>query len=122
MNSIWRYDPLFLNGSHRSPLVIIHNLNLVGRTTTPCEAHPVFVVNPNAVLAQSVSLQSFQTIASRHKKFVQVFGSIEIRKLPDRNFPNLSSNLPAPAGFEQFLSPRVLETRDHSRREGNAPH
>jgi len=51
-------------------LVVIHDLDLIGSGIRPHEADAVLVVNANAVLAFSISDQSFEPIAGRNSQLV----------------------------------------------------
>ena len=95
-----------------SPLVIIHNLDLVRGAFTPDKADTILFVNSNAVLTQTIALERFQSISRRQQKFFQVFGSIEICKFADRDLLKVRRNPAIPARLKQFLGVGILEAGD----------
>ncbi len=48
--------------------MVVDNLNLQGIAFRPHEAHPVLVVDPDAVLARAITLQSLQPIPGKRGK------------------------------------------------------
>jgi hypothetical protein len=61
--------------------MVIGNFNLEGIAITPCEADSVLVVDPDAVLSCSVTLERFQVIARENRQIREQKSSMELREL-----------------------------------------
>ena len=93
--------------------MIINNLDLPGVFAIPAEAYPEPVVDPDAPLAFSVTLQLFQAVAGR---VPQVFdGACVVQRLqsPGRD-PRDAAPSPAGPGQEDCLSFVIGEGLDHA--------
>jgi hypothetical protein len=58
--------------------MIINDFNFEGIPTSPYEAYAILVVDPDAVLADSVSLQRFQSIAWENGNIRQHNSSMDL--------------------------------------------
>jgi hypothetical protein len=56
--------------------MIIHNLNLENITFAPNETNTKLIVNPNAVLALSITFQGLKMITWKDGKIAQLIGGM----------------------------------------------
>jgi len=57
--------------------VVVHDLDFEGVATTPLEADSVLVVDPNAMLSPTISLERFEAIRGRDSQVLKSLGSIQ---------------------------------------------
>ena len=62
--------------------MVIDNFDLVGSVLFPNETDSPFLVDSYAVLAFSVSAQSFKTICGRDAQVAQFFRDVELQEFP----------------------------------------
>lgn len=62
--------------------MVVHDLNVVGIPVAPNKADTPLIVDPNAVLSLSVSVERFQPIARRRCQVPQISGNIQLAQLP----------------------------------------
>ena len=61
---------------HFSPLMIIHDVDVIRLAVAPDKTQPSLFVNANAVLVQPITLQRFQEFAGRHAQTIQGRGGM----------------------------------------------
>ena len=61
--------------------MVVDDLDVMGVTCLPAEAYPPLIVDSNAVLATSITPESFQPIAGRRAKIVQPRGPMQQQQL-----------------------------------------
>jgi hypothetical protein len=74
--------------------MIVDDLNVVGVPFAPDKAKTPLVVDPNAVLPLSVTVQSFQAISRRRHQVPQFRSAVQLPKFPPRD---MLDGLKAPA-------------------------
>jgi len=47
--------------------VVVNDLDFVGISSLPSEAHAVLIVDSDAVLARAITAQAFEVISGRHR-------------------------------------------------------
>ena len=72
--------------------MIVDDFNVQGVTVTPPEADPPLLIDPDAVLAFSIALQSLELIRARNRKIPQISSSIQLLQLHQRPLLNLARN------------------------------
>ena len=72
--------------------MIIDDLDVKGVTVTPLETDPPLLVDPNAVLALSTTLQTFELIRARNRKVFQVSSRIQLLQLHQCALLNVTRN------------------------------
>jgi hypothetical protein len=60
----------------------------MGIAISPGEADAPLIVDPNAELTLSISLESFQSIARRNPKLLNGLSSVQHQELSHRSLPN----------------------------------
>jgi hypothetical protein len=93
--------------------VIIGNLNICRPVTLPDKTHSVLIVDPDAVLAPSITGQSFQPFPRREPQIVQIHGSVNLIQFAkgDSFYAFPAAALPA---LEQIGGVIVAEVLDQS--------
>ena len=61
--------------------MVINNFNGVGITVFPDEADAPLVIYPDAVLADAIASQRFQSIGGWHSHIIQSFRAMELHQL-----------------------------------------
>jgi hypothetical protein len=92
--------------------VIIHDLDVLGTTGRPAEAHAELVVHPDAVLPGAVTLERFKPIARRHPQIFQPACDLQLAKLSPGDRLDTLETLDSPAA-RKSLSLGTLERHDH---------
>jgi hypothetical protein len=106
----WRYGFQF---SHRdSPLMVIHNLNVLGTSIRPAEAYAELIINSDAVLAVPITLQSFQSVAWRNTEIFQSTCDLQLSKFSTRHNSD-TGEPPDPLPFRNGFCVGTLERMDH---------
>lgn len=106
--------------------MVVADFHVVGVAISPSEAHTVLIVDANAVLSGTVSLECFKAIARWYAKIFQHHSRIQIFQFPasrtldvhkaanaysaEKSFP-----VPISEGLEHGVS--YTETRDTSNRQ-----
>lgn len=92
--------------------MVINDFDIFRTSFRPPEAQSKLLVNPDAVLASAITTQSFQPIAGRYLKVLQLVCELKLAELPQRNPLKIHKALDAtPAG--QLLGIPTLEPDDH---------
>ena len=92
--------------------MVINDFDIFRASFRPPEAQSKLLVNPDAVLASAITNQSFQPIAGRYFKILQLVCELKLAELPQRNPLKIHKAFNAtPAG--QFLGIPTLERDDH---------
>jgi len=97
---------------YSKPLVIVHDLNLMGVPIAPGEAEPPLIVDAHAVLPFSISEQCLQAIPWRRCQVAQFRRAIQLPKL---SACDLLDRLKAPAALATVkpLCFHATERPDH---------
>jgi hypothetical protein len=61
--------------------VIINNFHILGTANIPVKADPKLIVDANAVLPISISMEALKMVAGWDSKIIQVLGSVECDQL-----------------------------------------
>jgi len=72
-----RMDWGWFSSCHEGASMIVNNLDLAGVAGLPAKTNTPLIVDPNTVLALSISAEFFKTIARRNTQVVERFRSIE---------------------------------------------
>jgi hypothetical protein len=70
--------------------VIVDNLDVKGVTVTPLETDPPLLIDPNTVLALSITLQSLELIRAWNRKVFQFASCVQLLQLHQRAFLNVA--------------------------------
>jgi hypothetical protein len=62
-------------------LVVVDNFNVARAASGPYEADAVLVIDPDAVLAFTVTYQRFETVARRHCEITDLVSRVDHQKL-----------------------------------------
>ncbi len=62
--------------------MVVHNLDIVGIPVSPHKTNAPLIVDANAVLPFSISLQRFQVIARRRSQIAEFRGDIQLTEFP----------------------------------------
>jgi len=83
--------------------VIIHDFDIdwPSRTVRPLETDPPLVINANAVLALSVAVERFETVARQAGKITECLGRLETVKLELRGSLDRGERFDSPTGGER---------------------
>ena len=94
--------------------MVIGDLHSVRMALAPNEANPELIVDADAVLSLSVSLQSFQPISRQNAQVRQAPSTVYHEKLPQRHSAQIGGRfLPAFARRPKSLSLGIREALDH---------
>ena len=107
--------PLLLVIWNAPLLVVVHDLYIVRPVIAPAEADTPSGIDPDAVLAISVSAKRFKTVAPQSGQITQVIGVVEYRQTTRCLVGERQEVCDADA-FEEPSRVLVLETLDHSPR------
>jgi hypothetical protein len=92
--------------------VIIDDFHVAGISTLPAEADPPLVVDPNAVLALSVTAELFKVIRWWNTKVIKRLRSVQDEKFTQRH-PLKTPKLPGMPPLEDFLGLLAAESLNH---------
>jgi hypothetical protein len=92
--------------------MVIHELNVIYISGRPAKAHTPLIVNADAELACTVSLQRLQAVARWRAQKIKSCRSVQLNQLA---LSHPADALPAPgtAAFEQSLSVLITKALDH---------
>jgi len=97
--------------------MIVDDFDLDWLVIDPGEAHPVLIVDPNAVLAIPITGQSLQTVAWWNPEIFETLSGVELVELASRHSPEslratAASVFRVPA-IEDVIGTRVFKRADH---------
>ena len=69
--------------------MVIHDLDVPGRTVAPLETDPPLIVDADAVLPPPITVQSFEPIARRNPQIVELFRRVYGKQFCSRPTLNL---------------------------------
>lgn len=95
------------------PLVVVHDLHVVGISTVPSKADSPPVVDPDAVLPGPITPKPLQPIPGRHAKIIQPRGGVQHPEFSEAHLLHFRSEPSSPSSLEQPLGVPVAETLDH---------
>jgi hypothetical protein len=95
------------------PLVVIHDLDFPCFTFAPPETKPPLIVNADAMLTASVSLQGFEAVAWRDLKVIDLLCRIDGKKFGSRAALYLVGNAPNRVASEERDRTFIGEALDH---------
>ena len=93
--------------------MVVRDLHIVRGAFPPAKAYPILIVDTDAVLAFSVSLESFQMVARGNTQVAQSDGGIEQEQFPKRHDCD-TAPLRDPSFVEEIFGVPVPEGTDHS--------
>ena len=93
--------------------MVIHDFNFPCCTVAPLEAEPPLIVNADAVLTTSVTLQGFEAVAWRDLKVIDLSCRIDDKKFGSRTALYLVGNAPNRVASEERDRTFVGEALDH---------
>ena len=73
-----------LRARHRSSLMVVNDLNVVGIAASPQETYTPLIIDADAVLTLAVGLQCFQTISWRNHQILQGASTVQVKQLSAR--------------------------------------
>src|SRR5579875_471024 len=86
-SSSFKYSPGVMSGN-RSALVVVRDFDIVCFTFLPFETDAVLIIDSDAVLALTITLESLQAITGRDQEIIQLRRSFEGIEPPLRNHRN----------------------------------
>ncbi|MDZ4164162.1 MAG: hypothetical protein U1C55_03450, partial [Smithellaceae bacterium] len=95
-----------------SPSMVIDDLNVVSVAALEAEAYAPLIVDADAPLPDSVTLQLLQPVIGRNTQISQVFRPVEHRQLTQGHDLDIYET-GNPLAVEQGFSVGALECRDH---------
>jgi hypothetical protein len=95
------------------PLVVVHDLDFPCFTLAPPEADPPLIVDADAMLAASVTVQDFKAVTRRNPKVVKLLCRVDGKKFGSRTALDLVRNTPNHVASEEGDRTLVGETLDH---------
>jgi len=75
--------------------MVIGDLHIMRMALPPNEADAELIVDPNAVLSQPISFQSFQAISRQNGQIRQASGAVEHEQLPQRPATQIRRRFPS---------------------------
>ena len=93
--------------------MVINKLNVGGSARTPGETDPPLIVDPNAVLADTVAGQFLEAVAWRHAKVIDVLCGVEQNQLVVRGPAHLRAQSPDMPAMPDRLGVLASEGPDH---------
>jgi hypothetical protein len=93
--------------------VVVHDLNIVRVTVQPSEADPPPFVDPDTVLAGSVTAEPFQPVTRRHAKILERRSGVQHPELPQGRPLNLRTELAGRSSVKKTLGGPISEALDH---------
>jgi hypothetical protein len=95
--------------------MVVHYLNVGRVSLVPFEADSILLVDPNAVLPESVASQCFQVVAARRRQIVQPPRCVQSFQFP----PRRALDMPQCGYvmlFEKSLCAGIAKALDHADR------
>ena len=94
-------------------LVIVNDLDIVRIGTCPSEADPPLVVDADAVLPGTRSLELLKPVRRRHSEVVQVSRPVDHVQFPQRDSLNVPRQLARDSALPDQLGLAVAKGLDH---------
>jgi hypothetical protein len=94
--------------------MIIGDFDIEGIPVDPFETNSLFIVDPDAVLPGTITLQSFQTIPGRYPYILQLYGIFKETQFSSRHFMQITGKAFGPLPIPNTLREHILETLDHA--------
>ena len=94
--------------------MVVHDLNFARTRRGPHETYPPLVIDPDAVLTDSASLEGLQPVARRHSKLVEFVDGIQQPQLDERLPVETRIKALDALPLEQSLSVAIGEGDDHA--------
>jgi hypothetical protein len=76
------------------PLVVVHDLDFPCFTLAPPETNPPLIVDADAMLTASITVQGFEAVAWRNPKVVKLLCRVDGKKFGSRTALDLVGNVP----------------------------
>src|ERR671924_888211 len=93
--------------------VVVHDLNFLGDSVGPGKADPPLVVDPDAVLTLTVTLESLQPVARWRSEIFEAHRGVEVAQLPERRSEDSGVVHPDTLALPESLGVPVPERPDH---------
>jgi hypothetical protein len=93
--------------------VVVRNLDIKSVFVFPTKTNSIPVVNANAILASSISLESFQPVGRRRAQVTKFLGAVDLNQFSKRDRGNLLE-LPNTPLLENGFRVFVTEGPDHT--------
>ena len=94
--------------------MVVRDLHLVGSVHLPDKADAILIVDANAMLTGSVSLQSLQPVSGWEAQVAQIGRGLDLVELADGDLANRRPAFAKPC-FKELPCLVVLEAPDHYR-------
>jgi hypothetical protein len=95
------------------PLVVIHDLDVPYLTFAPPETNPPLIINADAMLTASVTVQGFETVAWRDLKVIDLLCRVDGKKFGSCTALYLVGNAPNRVASVERDRTFVGEALDH---------
>jgi hypothetical protein len=92
--------------------VVVRDFDVVCAISAPSEADTELVINPDRVLARSITLHRLKAIAGGHTEIVEAGGDLELPELAPSGNLDIGET-PHTGATRQSSRDLVLERRDH---------
>ncbi len=93
--------------------MIVDNFHVFHITIVPNETDPPLIIDANAMLAKSITLQSFESVAGRYTQLAQRLCSMQHPQLPQCNPLNIMGQFARKLTLKDLCRFRILETAYH---------
>jgi hypothetical protein len=80
-----------------SPLVVIDDFNIFCTRIRPAKTDTPLIIDTNAVLTGTITLECFKVITGRHPQIIKSTGDIELSKLTPRHLSDVHELPDTPA-------------------------
>jgi hypothetical protein len=82
--------------------VVVHDFYIFSARICPPKADAPLIIDTNAVLASTIALERFKTIAWWYSQIIESPGDLELSQLAPRNSSNVHKPLDAESFRERF--------------------
>jgi hypothetical protein len=93
--------------------VVVSDFNVKGISVFPSETDSPLIVDADTVLARTVTLQSFQTVAGWDPQILQLDSIFKEPQFPPRRFEHITGKTLYPLSVPDTLGTPVPEALDH---------
>jgi hypothetical protein len=93
--------------------VIINDFDAICVTLLPFETDPPLIIDPNAVLPLTISMQPLQLVSGRTAKVIERFCRIQQQKSSQGHTMYSAGNLPREPSMEDLLAFPATKALDH---------